>query len=228
MNTQINVQHNQGRTYPTFKSRIEILEDMAFSQAKSQACDFAKYGNFNEQINYTMSGAVIKTKRAFTEQIRNCTYSSIINPKTKELNSYHLSPYEENLSKLKEIREAMLEQAFELRANSKSNLEGLITGANYSLFPTKDSHNLYKWIRGTFEEISQKIGMTFSDISGRKDIGTEIGVISDAEKNTHSLNLNPLWFDIKTPADVNNYFETKNIAKKDKLFLYQQNITKYF
>lgn len=182
---------NQNSSYPktpSFGENIIYLADKSsFWRHVKQFPDSFEVGRISNKI-WTLEEAAIKKPFAFTWEASNCVIPSIINSETKLTNLYHISPHEENIRNLGQIRKTLVKQALELKDGSAEKLEGFINAGNSSAMPGSPwNWKLLNTIMDIFKEISETIGMDYSVIAGRKNGSGYSSVISDAKTNTQSV-----------------------------------------
>lgn len=177
---------------------------------------------------WTIDQSAVRKPVAFTEGVCNCVTGSIINPETKLLNMFHLSPYESNLSNLKEIKEGLIEQAIILKNGRKKPLEGLLLGGDSPQMKEGEEAGLLKTVLEAFEYISKYFGMDYSVIAGRKNKFSHLNLLSDARNGIHYVNVNSSNSVVNNATDLSRYYEIKLLSDKDNLFIRNKNATDKF
>lgn len=207
---------------PSFKAEIYYLNESPFYNKLASLRGIFEVGNRNNKEWLIEEAALIKPK-AFTRIARNCVAFSIINPETKNLNMYHLSPEYQTMSRIELIPYIIFNQAKELKKNSSLKLEGLVTAGDYGRQARKDEAILLNTIIKTFKIISKKLGMDYSVIAGRKNGDTEINIISDAVENSHYINIYP--YNMTNHLDIINLYKKRILSLNDNFYISEENIT---
>lgn len=173
-----------------------------------------------------MDEAAYMESQAISNPVNNCVCSPIINIKTRLLNMFHLDPenYSENIFNLNNVKKRIYKEAEDLKGNSQTKLEGLILGGESSQNAGYNDNLLLTEIKNVHANISEKIGMEYSVIAGRKNGTISTSIASDARTGTHILHINdglPAILRkvfINSIQDLNNAFETVIISPNTKLF----------
>lgn len=219
----MNLQTYRNNSYnksPSFKADIYSVNTKYFEQIQAKYPKIPEAGStlFQGSREWLIENAVIGKPQAITHRASDCSLVSIINPQTKQLNMYHLSPYERTMSRLEKIGDTIFEQAKKLQGNFDVELEGLMLGSDSKALygEDADSFRLQEFMKKTLEAISQKIGMATTIITGKKDSATNVSLISDAVKNTHYVLARPVRPSL---GEFFNDFETKIFSPKDTFLI---------
>ena len=211
----------------SFKADIRYVKPDTFNAMMNvYPCKFRVWNH--GLTEWVLGQSAIKKPIAYTEQVCNCVTGSIINPETRLLNMFHLSPYETNMANLKEIKERIIEQAKILKAGSSKNLEGLLLGGDSPQLEIYEQAGLLKTVLEAFKTISKDFGMDYSVIAGRKNKFSYINLLSDARNNVHYINVNSFKSNVNNATDLSRYYEIKHLSDKDTLFIRNKNSTEKF
>ncbi len=225
---------------PSFKANILLVNKKVFQNTLDQLPDAFQVGD-SKNLDWVISEAAVNKVCAYTKDVYNCVLGSIFNPETRRVNLFHLSPYEKTMPDIQKVMAQVIEQAKQLKGNSKVRLEGLLMGGNppkkegmissiwqeiqksvgTSVYEGSEKQTywdvqLVKAAKETFAEIAERFGMDYTVITGRKS-PCFLNIISDAGTNTHYVNVGNAFPPVRSASDLASFYKTRIISPKDNI-----------
>lgn len=235
-----NFRDYSGQNSPSFKANIYLVSKKAFQNTLEQLPDAFQVGD-SKNLDWVISEAAVNKVCAYTKDVYNCVLGSIFNPETKRVNLFHLSPYEKTMPNVQKVMVQVIEQAKQLKGNSKGKLQGLLMGGNppkkegmiasirqeiqkslgTSVYEGSERQTywdvqLVKAAKEAFAEIAARFGMDYTVITGRKS-PCFLNIISDASKNTHYVNVGNAFLPVRSESDLASFYKTRIISPKDNI-----------
>lgn len=209
---------------PSFKATIKYVDRKTFNRIMTQSLDSFEVGKISNS-EWLMTEAAVKKASAFTREVCNCVVGTFFNPETKLTNMFHLSPYKKNMTNLMDVKKEIFRQVKILKGDSRSNLQGVLLGGNSTAIGTSWDVKLVETVKEAFAEISDKLGMDYSIIAERKSYSPCLNIFSDASKNTHYVNVQEPFVQIRKSVDLDHSYKTRIISPKDSIVIDSSLIT---
>jgi len=128
----------------------------------------------------------------------------------------------------------IIEQAYKLQSGTNAVLEGFIAGTNAKEIQGIEgnlkglSMMLFDTVHGAFQELSSKIGMTFSVIAKRTNQSLGLDIITDGATNTRYVS--PQRCAVKDDCiydlpELRDNFGLIEISPNNRLFIHGEDVT---
>lgn len=198
----------------SFKARI-CINDNAFNKMLNKIKGKAP----EVTAPWRLGNEAIEKPVAYTMGAYNCLVVSIINPEKHLVDLWHFEPNAYNaILAIDHIKESIIKRANQLKGKSDVPLEGLLIGGEGGNAINEKDKIFRKEFMNLFNEISEKIGMTYSTITGRKEMSYGVNVITDAKTNTHYININsPIQVTPNKEKGLKKLYNCTRISSQDSL-----------
>lgn len=215
---RIDKTNNNSYISPSFKAEIRIVNDAVFDRELAKLKKSFQVGRISNK-EWLIDEAAVKKPSAYTIEAYNCVVGSIINPETKKVNMFHLSPYEGNMSQLETVLDKLFVQVKKLKDDTKSSLQGFISGGSGRLVGDRNDRRLLQSILDLLKKMSDEIGLDYSVIAGRTWNEAGVNLLCDGEKNIHYLNPFYPSVPIKSIYDLAENYEVFSKSSVDKIVI---------